>query len=188
MSIDLGTILLPIARSAIANALGQAPATCEDAPWLREKGATFVTLTRDGELRGCIGSLLAHRPLIEDVKSNAVAAAFRDPRFPPLAAVELHQTRVEVSLLSDPQPLSVHSEQDALETLVPHVDGVILEYAHYRGTFLPQVWEQLPEPDVFLAHLKLKAGLPTDFWAPGIRLSRYQVRKWKEVEAEKVTP
>lgn len=184
ISADHGAILLPIARSAISIALGQPLTAHEDAPWLREFGASFVTLTQHGDLRGCIGTLEAHRPLLEDVKSNAIAAAFRDPRFPPLQASELLYTRVEVSLLSPSEAIRFESEDDALRQLRPDVDGVILEYGHYRSTFLPQVWEQLPDPDTFLAHLKRKAGLAANFWSDELRLSRYTVSKWKESERE----
>lgn len=186
---DRGRILLPLARGSIAEALGRHyPLPDHDEPWLDEPGATFVTLTRDGALRGCIGSLEARRPLREDVRANALNAAFRDPRFPPLASREWPDIRVEVSLLAPPELLPVESEQEAWDKLRPHVDGVILEYGPYRSTFLPQVWEQLPEPDRFLAHLKMKAGLPWDFWAPQIRLARYTVQKWKEPEQEIIEP
>lgn len=186
---DRGLILLPLARGSIAEALGRPYPLPDDAqPWLDEPGATFVTLTRDGELRGCIGSLEARRPLREDVRANALNAAFRDPRFPPLTSREWPDIRIEVSLLAPPEPLPVGSEQEAWEKLRPHVDGVILEYGPYRSTFLPQVWEQLSEPDRFLAHLKMKAGLPWDFWAPQIRLARYTVQKWKEPEQEIIEP
>jgi len=177
---ERGQILLPIARAAIADALGRSHAAREDAPWLQEHGACFVTLTQEGELRGCIGSLEAHRPLLADVKANAYAAAFRDPRFSPLTVEELDYTRVEISLLSAQEPIACASEQDALAQLRPHVDGLVFEYGHYRSTFLPQVWEQLPHPGQFMAHLKRKAGLHAEFWAEGVRLSRYTVSKWKE--------
>jgi len=185
MSIDKGQILLPIARSAIAKQLGQLVQpgnVAADALWLQELGATFITLTQDGELRGCIGTLESHRPLIEDVKSNALSAAFRDPRFSPLQHAELSYTRVEVSLLSASAPLAFESEQHALAQLRPEIDGIIFEYGHYRSTFLPQVWEQLPDPQTFMAHLKHKAGLAPNFWAVGVKLSRYTVSKWKEAE------
>jgi AmmeMemoRadiSam system protein A len=180
MSADRGAILLPIARGAISSVFGQPLAAREDAPWLGEPGATFVTLTQHGDLRGCIGSLEAHRPLVEDVKANAIAAAFRDPRFPPLQVAELAYTRVEVSLLSPSEEIRFESEQDALAQLRPEVDGVIFEYGYHRSTFLPQVWEQLPEPETFLAQLKRKAGLSASFWSEEVRLSRYTVAKWKE--------
>ena len=180
MSTDRGEILLPIARGAISAALGQPLGAWEEAPWLHEHGASFVTLTQRGELRGCIGTLEAHRPLLEDVTANALAAAFRDPRFPPLQASEFPYTRVEVSLLSPAEEIRFESEQDALEQLRPEVDGVIFEYGYYRSTFLPQVWEQLPDPETFLAQLKRKAGLSASFWSEGVRLSRYTVEKWTE--------
>ncbi len=175
-----GEILLAIARAAISGALGKPLPADESAPWLQEQGATFVTLTQHGELRGCIGSLEAHRSLLQDVKANALAAAFRDSRFLPLAADELDLTRVEVSLLSPCAPMCFTCEQDALDQLRPNVDGVIFEYGHCRSTFLPQVWEQLPDPAEFMAHLKHKAGLAPDFWADGVKLSCYTVCKWKE--------
>ncbi|MDD5328471.1 MAG: AmmeMemoRadiSam system protein A [Sulfuricella sp.] len=180
MTTERGKILLPIARSAISQALGRPTPADEQAPWLGEPGACFVTLTQNGDLRGCIGSLEACRPLLEDIKANAVAAAFRDPRFAPLTLAELEYTEVEVSLLSPMQPMRFSGESDALAQLRPGIDGVLLEYGRYRGTFLPQVWEQLPECGLFMAHLKRKAGLPADFWAEGVKLSRYTVKKWKE--------
>ena len=151
-----------------------------DLPELHAKGATFVTLTQRGQLRGCIGSLEAWRPLREDVQQNALAAAFRDPRFDPLGAEELPLTRVEVSLLTPAAPLSFTSEADALAQLRPNIDGVIFSAGRHRSTFLPQVWEQLPDPAVFMAHLKQKAGLPATYWGADVRLERYQVQKWKE--------
>lgn len=177
-----GRTLLPIARAAIGQSLGHRSAVNEDAPWLQELGASFVTLTQQGQLRGCIGSLQAHRPLLLDVKANAVAAAFRDPRFSPLAVHELEHTDVEVSLLSPMQPLAFTSEADALAQLRPGVDGVVFEYDRYRSTFLPQVWEQLPHAHEFVAHLKRKAGLPHNFWAKEVRLHRYTVSKWTETD------
>jgi AmmeMemoRadiSam system protein B/AmmeMemoRadiSam system protein A len=177
---DKGATLLKLARSEIGTKLGHRIPPPAHAGWLDDPGASFVTLTRQGELRGCIGTLEAHRPLGEDVRENAVAAAFRDPRFMPLSRDEFEEIRVEVSLLSPTEPLLVTSEADALARLRPNVDGVVLEYGHYRSTFLPQVWEQLPNPAEFLAHLKRKAGLSMDFWAEQVRLSRYTVSKWKE--------
>ena len=182
MSIERGNILLPIARAAIARVLNVPHTADETAPWLTEHGACFVTLTQDGELRGCIGSLQAHRPLLADVKSNAVAAALHDPRFAPLSRAELNITTVEISLLSTTQEMVVRDEADALAQLRPNVDGIIFEYGRYRSTFLPQVWEQLTQPRQFMAHLRRKAGLPDDFWAEGVKLSRYTVTKWSEKE------
>ncbi|MGB8078587.1 MAG: AmmeMemoRadiSam system protein A, partial [Gallionella sp.] len=158
MNSESGSILLPIARAAIARELKVHHAANESAPWLAEHGACFVTLTQSGELRGCIGSLQAHRSLLEDVKSNAVSAALRDPRFTPLTVDELDITTVEVSLLSATQPMVVRDEADALAQLRPHVDGIVFEYGRFRSTFLPQVWESLARPRDFLAMLRRKAG------------------------------
>ncbi len=177
---DLGNTLLTLARNAIAGHFGQAAVDVADRPELHEPGATFVTLTRHGQLRGCIGSLEAWRPLGQDVRDNALAAALRDPRFAPVTAGELPSIRVEVSLLTAPEAMSFADEADALARLRPDVDGVILSAGRRRATFLPQVWEQLPAPAEFIAHLKLKAGLPADYWGPDVRLERYAVRKWKE--------
>ena len=175
-----GEMLPQLARAAIRARLGMATSALGNPPdWLQQPGATFVTLMHKGSLRGCIGSLEAHRSLFDDVRANAVAAAFRDPRFPPLTAKELSETQVEVSLLSEAQPLTFSGEADVLAQLRSGIDGVVLEYGPHRGTFLPQVWEQLPQPRDFLAHLKVKAGLSADFWADDIRLSRYTVEKWK---------
>ena len=183
---EQGKLLLQIARAAISNVLGQAVAQPEpagqSADMLQAPGASFVTLNQQGQLRGCIGSLEARRPLLDDVKANAVAAARHDPRFAPLSLSELDTTDVEVSVLSPMQPLHYDSEEHALAQLRPGVDGVVFEYGRYRSTFLPQVWEQLPSPRQFMAHLKQKAGLAPDFWAPGVRLQRYTVRKFKESE------
>ncbi len=177
-----GHTLLPIARAAISNALGCPQTAMEDALWLQEVGATFVTLTQAGRLRGCIGTLEARRTLLVDVKANAVAAALQDPRFKPLRADELAHTDIEVSLLSAMQPLHFASEAQALAQLQPGIDGVVFEFEHHRSTFLPQVWAQLPAASEFMAQLKRKAGLAPDFWADGVRLQRYTVSQWKEVD------
>jgi AmmeMemoRadiSam system protein B/AmmeMemoRadiSam system protein A len=181
---DPGKVLIPIARSAIGGVLGMGFQAAEHHEFLQEHGACFVTLTRHGQLRGCIGSLQAHRTLLDDVKANAKAAAFLDPRFQPLTATELNTTLVEISLLSPSERIQFASEDDALAQLRPGIDGVILEYAAHRGTFLPQVWEQLPDPRQFFSHLKRKAGLPAEFWAEGMRLSRYTVTKWREIDLD----
>lgn len=177
-----GATLLTLARAAIASQFGHDHAADDAAPWLREQGACFVTLTQHGALRGCIGTLQAHRPLRDDVRANAVAAALRDPRFAPLSAPELDRTEVEVSLLSPMQALAFDSEAEALARLRPGIDGVVFEYGSRRSTFLPQVWEQLPRVDDFMAQLKRKAGLPAGFWHDEVRLQRYSVSKWKERE------
>lgn len=187
MTHERRSVLLAIARAAIANELGGTVSAREDAPWLSAPGATFVTLRKNGALRGCIGNLEAHRPLLVDLKANALAAAFRDPRFPPLQREELDQICIEVSLLSVLRPIDCTSEEDALARLRPFEDGVVLQYGSTRGTFLPQVWDDLPEPALFLRELKRKAGLPTSFWASDIRLSRYSVAKYAEIDAA-ITP
>lgn len=177
---NAGAILLPIARASIAQALGRDAQASEQEPWLREPGATFVTLKQAEQLRGCVGSLKAHRPLLEDLKANAQAAAFRDPRFAPLTAAEFERTRVEVSLLSPLESMPFESERDALSQLRPNIDGIVFEYGYHQSTFLPQVWEDLPDPAEFMSHLKHKAGLPPDFWDAEVKLSRYTVSKWSE--------
>jgi AmmeMemoRadiSam system protein A len=179
---DRGALLIALARETIARELGGlAPDPPEGDPaWLQERGAAFVTLTVAGDLRGCIGTVEAYRPLGEDVRANAVAAAFRDPRFPPLARHELDRVRIGVSVLSALAPVPCRDEGEALRRLRRGVDGIVLEVGHRRATFLPQVWEQLPTPEAFLGALKRKAGLPADFWEPGTRLCRYTVTKYEE--------
>ncbi len=183
MSLERGATLLTLARNAIAETLGVRPQAFVEAPWLDSPGACFVTLTQNAELRGCIGSLAAERPLRADVQANARAAAFRDPRFSPLTLEDYRDVRVEVSLLSPAEPLRFDSEQHALEQLRPGIDGIVLEYGRRRSTFLPQVWEQLTEPHTFMAYLKQKAGLSADFWHSDLKLSRYSVEKWREHNA-----
>ena len=176
----LGQTLLTIARNALCGHFSLPTQPVKTHPALKLPAATFVTLTQAGNLRGCIGSLEAHRPLGEDVAGNALSAAFRDPRFQPLSVDELTRTRIEVSLLEAAQPFAFSDEADALARLRPGVDGLILHYGQRRATFLPQVWESLPKPRQFLQQLKLKAGLSADFWDREIRLARYGVQKWKE--------
>ncbi len=176
-----GTRLVDLAREAVEVRLGHGTLSRpEGAPSLIQPGATFVTLTKHGNLRGCIGTLEAWRPLLEDLRANAVGAAFHDPRFPPVVRGELDRIRFEVSLLSTPEPLAVAGERDLLDRIRPETDGLILSLGRARATFLPQVWEQLSDPGEFVRHLKEKAGLPPDFWSEGLRFWRYTVRKWKE--------
>jgi AmmeMemoRadiSam system protein A len=177
---DLGRALIDSARQAIAAELNLAADSPPAHAALLRPGATFVTLFCRGELRGCIGSLRATRALGADVRENAVAAAFRDPRFPPLAPTEFAGTWIEVSLLSAAQSHRFPTEAALRERLRPGVDGVILEHNQCRATFLPQVWETLPEARDFLAALKQKAGLPVDFWSPQLNVALYEVTKWKE--------
>ncbi|MEO8675961.1 MAG: AmmeMemoRadiSam system protein A [Casimicrobiaceae bacterium] len=179
---DLGSALLTIARSAIAEAFGLPNLDEAGHAALAQPGATFVTLKRRGQLRGCIGSLRPVRPLGVDVRQNAIGAAFRDPRFPPLALAEFEKVLVEVSLLSADERIDVVDENDLLARLRPGVDGLILEYGRQRATFLPQVWDSLPDPRHFLTALKLKAGLPEDFWNAQMNVARYSVTKWSQSE------
>ena len=178
MAEERGAILLAIAREAIFAPPADWTAFARRHGWLHEPGASFVTLRIEEELRGCIGTVEARRALGEDVASNAVAAASRDPRFPPVAREEHASLAVEVSVLSPREPLPASTESEALRLLRPGIDGVFLEFGGATATFLPQVWEGLPDPWEFLAHLRRKAGLPAAFWHPGLRLSRYTVEKY----------
>jgi AmmeMemoRadiSam system protein A len=177
--------LLRLARETIAGqARGEGvpdvdlDAVSED---LRRDAASFVTLTKHGQLQGCIGSLEARQPLVLDVRDNAIGAAFRDPRFPPVNAGEVDDLHIEISVLSHPEPLSYDAPQDLIAKLRPGVDGVVIERGWNRATFLPQVWEKLPDPNEFLQHLCLKAYLPADAYKrPGLDVYTYQVEKFEE--------
>ena len=177
-----GELLLTLAREEVERVLGirasSPPRTT--ASWLHAPGATFVTIKERGALRGCIGSLEARRPLLDDLRANARAAAFEDPRFPPVGVEELPALRFEVSLLSPPEPLPVATEEELLARLRPGTDGLVLSRGRHRGTFLPQVWEDLPDPRDFVRHLKAKAGFPPVGWPEGVAVSRYTVKKWSE--------
>lgn len=177
---ERGRVLVAIARESIAERLGLAAAQPRGEAWLAEPAATFVTLRLAGDLRGCIGSVDPRRPLGVDVAANARAAAFSDPRFSPLSRAEFTQVHVEVSLLSPRTPVEAASESDAAARLRPGVDGIYLEYGGRAATFLPQVWENLPDPVEFLAALRHKAELPARFWDPAIRLTRYTVEKYRD--------
>jgi AmmeMemoRadiSam system protein A len=171
-------LLLQIARNAIFSKIdprsgGQIHQPENVPAELREKGASFVTLTIDGDLRGCIGMLEACRPLAEDVAENACAAAFDDPRFEPLSRDEFDQLDIHISVLSAPEEIKFSSESDLLAQIRPGVDGLILQDNGRRGTFLPSVWEELPDKDLFWMHLKMKAGLPTTHWSDTLRVFRY---------------
>lgn len=147
---------------------------------LLESRATFVTLTINGQLRGCIGSLVPQRVLIDDIAHNAKAAAFSDPRFSPLTKPEYERVHVEISLLSIPQALEYNDIADLKSKLRPDVDGVILKKGHYQATFLPQVWEQLPSFELFFAHLCQKAGLGGNCLEQKPEIYTYQAEKIKE--------
>ena len=178
-----GATLLAIARGALRQAVaaGAAPAlpAFQDEEWLTEHGASFVTLERAGLLRGCIGSLYAWRALAEDVGANARAAALDDPRFQRVTADELPDLELEVSLLTAPEPLVAPDRGTLLDALRPSLDGLILEYRGRKATFLPQVWDNLREPEAFLRELLLKAELRGDFWSDEIAWQRYEVENWR---------
>jgi AmmeMemoRadiSam system protein A len=183
IDVDLGCALLTLARSAIAEKLGLSRLEAMSHATLEQHSATFVTLKQAGQLRGCIGSLQRRRTLRDDVQANAIAAAFRDPRFAPLDASELPRTSLEVSLLSPEERIEAACEEELMSLLRPGIDGVILQYGRQRATLLPQVWEQFHEARDFLAALKVKAGLAEDFWNANVIVSRYGVVTWKDSAA-----
>lgn len=172
-------LLLDLAKKAIAYGLdSKKTLSINEADYpahLFEKRACFVTLKINGQLRGCIGSLEAYQPLIQDVVHNAYASAFNDPRFLPLSAEEFPKIEIHISVLTKPEPMFFSSEEDLIRQLQPNVDGLVLTENGYRGTFLPSVWEELPTPTSFLQHLKLKAGLPMNYWSPTVKIQRYTV-------------
>lgn len=164
-----GEKLVPLDVSSLATAL-------------REEGASFVTLTAHGELRGCIGALEPYQPLAEDVREHAVSAALKDPRFPPVRERELGGIRIEVSRLTRPRPVKYKGADDLLSKLKPHVDGILLRDGYgRRATFLPQVWEKIPDPAEFLNHLCQKMGLREDSWRSNhLEVFTYQVEEFHE--------
>jgi uncharacterized protein len=170
-------ILLRLARESIAYGLAHHQMIPVDlkqySTALQALRATFVTLHIQGQLRGCIGSILAHQPLVKDVVHNAYAAAFGDPRFFPLTDEEFKQVELEISILSPPSMMTFQSEEDLISQLRPYVDGLILSDRGLKGTFLPTVWESLPNPKEFLSHLKQKAGLSSNYWSSTIQVERY---------------
>lgn len=177
--------MLSLARESIIHGLDTGSAlkvSPQDyPPVLQAERACFVTLTRWGDLRGCIGHLEPVQSLIEDVAENAYSAAFRDPRFPSLQREELDEIRVEISVLGLPSPIEFADEEDLVAQIRPGIDGLILEApTGHRGTFLPSVWESLPEREEFFAHLKLKAGLPVDYWDDQLTISRYTTEAFEE--------
>jgi len=176
--------LLRLARESIGYGLRHGtPLPVQPAEFaveLKRIGASFVTLEEGGELRGCMGHLEGVQPLVVDVVENAYNAAFRDPRFPPLQDDELTLVSIEISVLTPAEPLYFDSEADLLSRIEPRRDGLILRAGAARGTFLPSVWESLPEPDDFLRHLKQKAGLRPDFWSEEIQIWRYRTESFSE--------
>lgn len=175
-------ILLKIANDAIKEEFKKISLIDKDKlllgyPTLSKKGAVFVTLTQNGELRGCIGSLIATRSLLDDVVTHAKNAAFNDPRFPPLDEKEFAITTIELSILSEPKPLQYKDTEDLKSKIQPNVHGVILQTQRHSATFLPQVWEQLPQFETFFAHLCQKAGLETSCLENHPDIFTYEVEK-----------
>ena len=180
-----GANLLALARDSVRHGLDHGrPLAARPGVdgWLAQPGACFVSLHLGHDLRGCIGRTEASARLVDQLLDNAWAAAFRDPRFPPLEEREFEATSIEVSLLSADEPVDAADEERVLASLRPGVDGVIVQHDARRATFLPQVWDSIADPRAFLAALKKKAGLPEDFWSPGLNVSRYTVTKWAEPE------
>jgi AmmeMemoRadiSam system protein A len=189
LTAQAGQWLVRLARATIAEALGRPlPAdelhALEDElqqPVYHSKGGVFVTLTLKGSLRGCIGTLTSQEALVQNVRENALNAAFRDPRFSPLTMDEFKRTAVEVSVLSPPEPLAYADPEDLLARIRPGVDGLILRKGAASATFLPQVWKQLPRREDFLSHLCLKAGLPAQAWrTEDLSVETYQVQYFEE--------
>ncbi len=182
--------LLRLAREALAAAVAGQPRPTVDpaqlSPALTRPGASFITLTERGELRGCIGALQPQYPLYEDVQIHAAQSALNDYRFPPVVPAEVPQIEVEVSVLTEPQPLPYDQPADLPGRLRPAVDGVILGHGHRRATFLPQVWEHVPDPEVFLSMLCEKMGAPANTWRKTkLDVQIYQVEKFTEGELGK---
>jgi len=185
LNMQQGQTLVKLARQTIAERLGKSsnrvdPDSMTDAAFQDHRG-TFVTLTINKQLRGCIGNLDSTDCILDGIKRNAVNAAFNDPRFPPLKKDELDRVDIEVSILTEPKPLEYRDHKELLSKLQVHTDGVILRKGLASATFLPQVWEQLPQPEKFLSHLCLKAGLPSDEWKKGhLDILTYQVQYFEE--------
>lgn len=178
-----GPLLLRMAAGSIEYGLAHRKVQAvrlEDYPIdLQAQGACFVTLNREGRLRGCIGSPQAHQPMARDVVENAYSAAFRDPRFPGLAPEELEGLALSISVLSPQAPIAFSGEADLLAKLRPHVDGLVIADGPRRALFLPSVWEQLPDRRQFLAHLKNKAGMPLDQFSPDFKAWRFIAEEMK---------
>jgi AmmeMemoRadiSam system protein A len=177
-----GDTLLGLARASIAESFGGPKVKRPDgAPWLDDPGAVFVTLTLDGDLRGCVGSSQARRSLFDDLVDNARAAAFSDPRFSPLTSPELPRARIEVSVLSALEKLEVLTEKELLQKIRPGVDGIQLAWGPHRALFIPEMWNQVADPEKFLFYLKRKAGLPPE-WIEGTRVHRFTAQAFGEHE------
>lgn len=180
-------LLLKLARHSIELAVNGAPQPViklnEFTPSLQEYGAVFVTLTEEGELRGCIGALEPFQPLVQDVCEHAAAAALEDFRFPPVHPHEVEQLEIEISRLTPQVPLPYGRPEELARLLRPGIDGVVLRDGSRRATFLPQVWEKVESPAEFLSHLCMKMGVPANYWQKKVlQVSIYQVEEFKEEE------
>ncbi|MBW1673109.1 MAG: AmmeMemoRadiSam system protein A [Deltaproteobacteria bacterium] len=189
LSEDEGKYLLGVARETIKNRLGnieEPQINWKKIPEkFQERLGTFVTVTIEDNLRGCIGHIIPRESLIEGIKENAINAAFKDPRFHPLTKEEFDRIEIEISILTSPQEFSYTGAEDLLKKLRPGIDGVIIKKGFYEATFLPQVWEQLSEKEEFLSHLCLKAGLSPDSWKKEkLHVSTYQVQAFEERELQ----
>jgi AmmeMemoRadiSam system protein A len=182
-----GQRLVVLAREAIAHKLGGPGPVRPEGPWFEQEAATFVTVARKGLLHGCIGTIAPCRSLVDDVVHNALAAAFEDPRAEPFRSEWLPEMGVEVTLLGPLERMQFADRADAVRQIVPGADGLVLRYGSYRSTFLPQVWESLPDPQDFLLELERKAGLPRSFWSEGVELHRFRVQKWGDRRVPRVT-
>jgi hypothetical protein len=185
LSLEDQKTLLQIARNSMELAVREdkkLPIQVKEfSSFLQQDGASFVTLTLNGRLRGCIGTLKAYQPLVLDVREHAILAALEDPRFPPVRERDLALIHIEVSRLSEPKPFPYQSPQELLMGLQPGKDGVVLRLGHRSATYLPQVWEQIPDPADFLSELCLKMGAPADTWQKQpLEVSTYQVQEFSE--------
>lgn len=181
----LNKVLLKIAKSSIISQLDSShkidkEELVRDFPYLAKNGAAFVTLHADDKLRGCIGSIIAHQSLLDDIIANARSAAFRDPRFEPLSASELSHIKLEVSVLTEPELVEYEDYSDLLTKVKPKFDGLILKHGRFQGTFLPQVWEELASPKKFLEHLSMKAGANPSIYEEHPTIYRYNVEAIEE--------
>ena len=180
-----GKYLLDVARRTIQEELFEDKAAArgdeQASPKFSERRGTFVTLTINGNLRGCIGHIIPQETLLQGIKENAINAAFKDPRFNPLSQKEWKDVKVEISILTDPRPLEYSDGDDLLKKIRPNIDGVIIKKGYYQATFLPQVWEQLPDKKEFFTHLCLKAGMDGNEWKKGrLEVYTYQVQAFEE--------
>jgi len=182
LSSQARSTLMQVADASIRHGLlHRKPLQVDPKSYLDELQATracFITLQKHGDLRGCIGHLEAFQPLIVDVAENAYAAAFQDPRFPPISDNEMGDLEIHISVLTAAKPMTFSSEEDLIAQLRPGQDGLILQDGYSKGTFLPSVWESLPQPAEFFKHLKLKAGLPTTHWSESLKVLRYETESF----------